>query len=252
MNEKKKFQLNETTLEIIVAVFLAITALCTAWATWIGSLHGGNQATNYSKSNNLAADGNSRYNEAAQNVMQDMLLWNEISDLQLEVIYASVNEDEATLSLASYKLYKKCDENLTEEMAAAIGYDFDKAVAAEDAGDPSTYILSWLDDDKALTSPFTDENFVTSYYQDALDVLDESNALLEQGQKDNANGDSYNLVTVFYSVVLFLLGIAGTLKRIPNRTIIVAVAIVCFLIATIYMFTIPMPTGFNFASFFKH
>lgn len=36
----------------------------TAWATWIGSLHGGNQATNYTKSNNVAAEGNSMYNEA--------------------------------------------------------------------------------------------------------------------------------------------------------------------------------------------
>ncbi len=33
---------------------LGITALLTAWATWIGSLHGGNQATNYTKSNNIA------------------------------------------------------------------------------------------------------------------------------------------------------------------------------------------------------
>ena len=48
----------EDILEIIVAIFLGVTALATAWASWIGSLHGGNQATNYTQSNNMAADGN--------------------------------------------------------------------------------------------------------------------------------------------------------------------------------------------------
>ena len=50
----------EDILEIIIAIFLGITALATAWASWIGSLHGGNMSTNYTKSNNLAADGNAR------------------------------------------------------------------------------------------------------------------------------------------------------------------------------------------------
>lgn len=249
MKEKKKFELNEATLEIIVAVFLAITALLTAWASWIGSLHGGNQATNYSKSNNYSADGNSRYNEASQKMMQDMLLWNDISDLQYDILFAQDQGDMDALDKAAYKLNTKCFENLSEEMAAQIGFDFDKAAAASD---PTTYILKWMDQEEALTSPFTNEDFIDNYYVDAMEVLSESEALLEEGQRDNANGDSFNLVTVFYSVVLFLLGIAGTFKKIPNRTIIVAVSIVCFLIATIYMFTIPMPTGFNFASFFSH
>ena len=59
---KKKPLLSPQKIEILVAIFLGITALLTAWATWIGSLHGGNQATNYTKSNNLASEGNSEYN----------------------------------------------------------------------------------------------------------------------------------------------------------------------------------------------
>ena len=56
----------EDVLEIVIALFLGITALATAWASWIGSLHGGNMSTNYTRSNNLAADGNARWNEASQ------------------------------------------------------------------------------------------------------------------------------------------------------------------------------------------
>lgn len=57
-------------------------------------------------------------------------------------------------------------------------------------------------------------------------------------------------VTVIYSVVLFMLGIVGTFRRLPNRMLITGVAIAGFLFGTIFMFTIPFPTGFNFLSFF--
>ena len=70
--KKKKF-FTSNRIEILCAVFLGITALLTAWATWIGSLHGGNQATNYTKSNNLAAEGNAEYNAAMQLYLSDML-----------------------------------------------------------------------------------------------------------------------------------------------------------------------------------
>ena len=55
---------------------------------------------------------------------------------------------------------------------------------------------------------------------------------------------------MIYSIVLFMLGIVGIFKQIPNRMIIMIVALVAFLIATIYMLTIPLPTGFNIFSYF--
>lgn len=61
MAEKEK-RSKEDILEIIIAIFLGVTALTTAWASWIGSLHGGNMSTNYTKSNNLAAEGNAMRN----------------------------------------------------------------------------------------------------------------------------------------------------------------------------------------------
>ena len=42
----KQRRSKEDILEIIIAIFLGITALATAWASWIGSLHGGNMSTN--------------------------------------------------------------------------------------------------------------------------------------------------------------------------------------------------------------
>ena len=90
------------------------------------------------------------------------------------------------------------------------------------------------------------------YYETANELLAESEELLKEGQKDNANGDSYNLATVIYSVVLFLLGIVGIFKRLPNRKAVLCIAIVGLIATVVYMVTIPMPTGFSMSSFFHH
>lgn len=230
MNEKIKEKRDpEKILEIIVAVFLGITALATAWASWIGSLHGGNQATNYATSNNLSSEGNSMYNDAAQNLMQDMMLWNEISDVLIESSYAEEKNDTEAVEKYDWKLEKLLNDNCSAELAQAI---------------------TWAMEQDEDTSPFDKEGFTDSYFTDAKEMIAEADKLLEQGKKDNANGDAFGLVTVIYSVVLFLLGIVGTFKRLPNRYVILGVAIAGFLFATIFMFTIPMPTDFNILSYF--
>lgn len=232
----------EDILEIVIAIFLGITALATAWASWIGSLHGGNMSTNYTKSNNMAADGNARWNEASQSLMQDMQIWNQISDYEVEILYANETNNEDQMYESAYKIMFICVDNLTEDMAELIGYDYNFDV--ED-------IIDWVcNDENSTVSPFGNEEFIESYYADAREVLAESDEILAEGQADNTKGDTFNLVTVIYSVVLFMLGIVGTFRRLPNRVFITGVAIVGFLFATIYMFTIPMPTGFNFLSFF--
>ncbi len=232
----------EDILEIVIALFLGITALATAWASWIGSLHGGNMSTNYTRSNNLAADGNARWNEASQSLMQDMQVWNQISDYQVEILYANETNDVDKAYESAYKILFICADNLTEEMAEMIGYDFEFDAEA---------IIDWvIYSEESTTSPFGDADFIESYYTDAREVLAESEEILAEGQADNTKGDTFNLVTVIYSVVLFMLGIVGTFRRLPNRVFITGVAIAGFLFATVFMFTIPLPTGFSFLSFF--
>lgn len=232
----------EDVLEIVIALFLGITALATAWASWIGSLHGGNMSTNYTRSNNLAADGNARWNEASQSLMQDMQVWNLISDYEVEILYANETGDMDQAYESAYKINYICADNLSEEMAELIGYDFDF-----DADD----IIDWVNNSENSTvSPFGNADFIESYYADAREVLEESEEILVEGQSDNTKGDTFNLVTVIYSVVLFMLGIVGTFRRLPNRVFITGVAIAGFLFATVFMFTIPLPTGFDFLSFF--
>lgn len=220
--------MTEERVELIVAILLAITALLVAWATWIGSLHGGNQATNYTKSNNLSSEGNAEFNEASQLYMQDMLTWNSIMDYRFDVELALAKGDTESADLIEEKIDLLIADNCSEEMQAAI---------------------EWADE-QGLT-PFDKEGFVDSYYENALAKLDESQTLLEQGMKDNLCGDRYGLVTVIYSLVLFLLGIVGVFKRLPNRRLMLVVSLVLLIVTTVFMLTIPMPTGFDFFSYFK-
>ena len=210
--EKKKRSKDEI-LEILVVVLLGLTALLTAWATWIGSLHGGNQATNYAKSSNISADGNSRWNQAAQELTADMQLWNTISELRIEYSFAEEKNDTTEMERIEWKLNQIYADNVSENLQEAI---------------------DWADEQEEYASPFEMEGYVESYFADAQAVLDEAQATLEQGQKDNAHGDAFGLVTVIYSIVLFLLGIAGSFKSTTNKMVVIIIGIIGLIAASIY------------------
>ena len=224
---KKKPLLSQNAVEILVAIFLGITAILTAWATWIGSLHGGNQSTNYTKSNNLAAEGNSEYNAGMQLYLSDELVWNTMNEYLFDKEIALANGQKEAAELIEEKLQNYLDTN----------------------GSPIlTDAYKQMTDDMA--SPFEVKGMREKYFEHANELLAESQEVLEEGKKDNARGDAYNLVSVIYSVVLFMLGIVGIFKRIPNRAVVLFIAVGVLIVATIYMLTIPMPTGFSLGSFF--
>ena len=226
---KKKSFISEAKLEMLIAIFLGVTAVLTAWATWIGSLHGGNQATNYTKSNNAASDANSLYNEAFQKFVSDSMVWNMVTDYRFDMTLADMKGDKEQVELIDEKIDKILEDSCSEEFAEAVNWAFEQ----EDE-----------------VTPFMKEGFVDSYYADAEAKYEEAQALLKEGMQDNKNGDTYNLVTVIYSLVLFLLGIIGIFKNIPNRFAVFVVAVLLLILAVIFMVRIPMPTGFSLGSFF--
>ena len=202
-----------------------------AWAGWIGSLHGGIQAINFTKSNNLAAKGNAEYNVAAQIYLSDLFTWNTILNLQLDLETAKDrgNNDEA--KVIEVKIQKIMNDSCSPKLLEYIN---------------STNLQ------EKTTSPFENEDFVNSYFENAKELLDESQKVMEEGKQDNLHGDSYKLVTVIYSLVLFLLGIVGILKDYQSRKTLFIFSICILIFGIIYMLTIPMPTGFNITNFFNY
>ena len=119
-----------------------------------------------------------------------------------------------------------------------------KTYTEQNASDILMEGIKWMKDNDE-DSPFKMPQITEKYLTDAEEKSEEARDLLKEGQNDNARGDAYNLVSVLYSLVLFLLGIVGVFKRLPNRIGVLSIALVILIGALIYMLTIPLPTGFN-------
>ena len=98
-----------------------------------------------------------------------MLLWNDISDMQMEISFARNNGDDATMEKTCYQLFYKMDENLSERMAEAIGWNFTLSEAEQN--DPVGTVLAWMEKDEAYTSPFFDEEYLAGYIETANELL---------------------------------------------------------------------------------
>jgi len=222
LSNKTKF----VTLELIVVIMLGITAIFTAWASWVSSVHGSNQDESFIKSNHLSAEGNSEYNAGIQELMTDMMIYNNVNSLLIDLHFAEMQGD----TTEAEKLDWKIDELIEGNMSAGLYDAFNWAISeSERRGEH--------------VSPFEKEGFTDSYFENAFELLDESAEALAQGQLDSAHGTAYGLATVIYAVVLFLLGIVTSFPDERYKKILICVSCIAFLVATIYMFTIPLPTG---------
>lgn len=229
---KEKFQkikkfFKENTISAMTAVFLGIATLLVAWAGWIGALHEGNQAGNYTRSNNLAAEGNAEYNVATQIYISDLFTWNSISNLQLDRQVAIAQGDLAEVKVIETKIEKIKSDGCSPQLLQAIN------------------------DPNFTGNPFENEEFVNGYFKEAKKLLDESQEAMKEGEQDNLKSDSYELASVLYSLVLFLLGIIGVLNEYHSRKMLLVFSVCVLAVAVIYMLTIPMPTGFNITNFFN-
>ncbi len=216
-------------VETVVAVLLGVTTLLSAWASWIGSLHSGIQSINFTKSNNMASQGTSEYNMGMQLYLADYMAWNTMKDYSYELEAAQAANDQAQVDIITKKIENFKKQAISEVLAEGI---------------------KWMEDNNQ-DNPFKMPGMTEKYFESAQGKINLSQELLEEGERDNTKGDSYHLVTVIYSLTLFLLGIVGTFKDMPNRIAVLSIAVVCLIFAFIYMCTIPLPTGFAQMNFFE-
>lgn len=159
--------------------------------------------------------------------LSDLMAWNTAIDYQLDAEVAKMKGNEEEAKIYEDKMHYFMQQNSSQILSDA---------------------MNQMDD--SMSSPFEVEGMTDKYFEESNNLIAQSQELLEEGKRDNRNGDAYNLVNVIYSVVLFLLGIVGVFKNLPNRVVVLFIAIAGVVLATIYMFTIPLPTGFNILSFF--
>jgi hypothetical protein len=226
--KSRKALLTAKRLETVVAILLGIATLLSAWAAWIGTLHSGIQSINFTKSNNMASEGSAEYNLDLQLYLSDYMVWNALREYSFELEAARAEGDKAKAKLISEKIEEFKKQNVTDTLAEGI---------------------AWMEENNQ-DNPFNMPGMSEKYFGSAQKKLEQSQALLEEGKRDNTKGDSYRLATVLCSRTLFLLGIVGTFKNMPNRITVLAIAVIALVIAVIYMCTIPLPTGFRHMNFF--
>ena len=215
-------------IETAVAILPGITTLLSAWASWIGHLHGGLQSINFTKSNHAASQGSAEYNIGMQAYLGDYIAWNILQDYYFDLDEAKAGGDQAKIDSINEKIEKFEENNISSILYEGI---------------------KWMKENDE-DNPFKMPGITGKYFEEAEKTLKESGDILEEGKRDNTKGDSYMLVTVIYSLVLFLLGIVGTFKNMPNRIVVLSIAVFCLVFAFIYMCTIPLPTGFENMNFF--
>lgn len=216
-------------LETVVAILLGITTLLSAWASWIGHLHGGIQSINFTQSNNMASQGTAEYNLGMQLYLSDYMAWNVAKDYYYELKSAEIDGDQAKIDLINEKIKSFEEHNTSEILREGI---------------------KWMEENNE-DNPFKMPDMEKKYFETAQKDFDQSQELLKEGKRDNEKGDSYLLVTVIYSLTLFLLGIVNTFKDMKNKTAVLLIAVVFLVFAFIYMCTIPLPTGFEKMNFFE-
>lgn len=220
--------LTDKKLETLVAILLGVATLLSAWAAWISSLHGGVQSINFTKSNNIASEGTAEYNLGLQIYLSDYMTWNVVREYYYDLESAKAEGDREKADLISEKIETFKEQSVSEMLAEG---------------------MKWMEENNE-DNPFNMPGMTEKYFGSAQEKLDSSKELLEEGKRDNTKGDSYRLVTVIFSLTLFLLGIVGTFKNMPNRIAVLAIAVVAMFIAVAYMCTIPLPTGFKDMNFF--
>jgi len=216
-------------LETIVAILLGITTLLSAWASWIGHLHGGLQSIHFTESNNTASQGTAEYNMGMQMYLADYMAWNTAKEYYYQLEEAELDGDQAKIDLVNEKIQSFEKQNTSDILKEGV---------------------KWMEENNE-DNPFNMPGMAEKYFEAAQGTADESQELLNEGKRDNAKGDSYLLVTVIYSLVLFLLGIINTFKNMPNKITVLLIAVAFLVFAFIYMCTIPLPTGFDKMNFFE-
>ena len=220
-----------TDFNTLVAIMLAICALTTAWATWIGDLHASDQDSNYAKAERLDTEANASYNLNSQLYVAIFNLWTHVYEVNSEIKSLESADDTQGANAKREQMNAYIETNCPnyQNIKSAIYTALEKGGSA---------------------TPF-DEYPQASFFADSEKLSQEATEAREDGNRCNLANDSYGLVSVLYSLCLFLFGMVGFYKQRLPRRIVFSVGVFVFVIATAYMISLPLPENFDFANYFK-
>lgn len=197
-------------LEIFAAILLSIAALGTSWSGYQAARWSGVQATNYSLANAKRVESNQASTAAGQQQGIDVQLFTQWLNA-----YATNNA----------KLEQFYRNRFRPEFLPA----FEVWLGS----DP-------LDNVKAASSPFALPQYKLSANAQALQAETEAVRIFQDGQAANQQSDDYILNTVTFSMVLFLVSIAGVTRSIAARRVLLGVAALMCVAGIYHLFEFPI------------
>jgi hypothetical protein len=194
-------------LDLVVAVVLAVAALMTAWSAYQSAKWGSVQSASYS------AAGAARTESSRASTLAGQQL---IIDVQLFTDWLEALEEEEGQVLSSE--YTPDPEAYSGFLYARFRPEFRPAVQAWLAEDPATNV-------DAPPSPFAMEEYVQAARVEALDLEETADAAAARALSAIDRKDSYVLVTVMCSSVLFLGGVGSKLSSPGARVVMLGLAV---------------------------
>lgn len=225
LSSSKKPHIRNETYEACIVILLGITAILTGWAAYVSATYSRNQATSYTQSINMSADGNARWNQAVQELSRELSTWDTITELRIDYTNAENQNDQATMSTITRKINRIYSDNVTKEFQIAI---------------------DWADAQEDYASPFAMEGYIDSLFADAQKIIDEADELLLLGHENFKKRDMYLLVITVYTFTLLILCTSHSFKIYRYRLYLMVVAVIALLCATVYLLTLPIPPDLTF------
>jgi len=201
-------------LEVYNTIILAIATLCAAWCSYQGSLWNGIQTFRLADSN--------KYARLAQQT-------------SIQANQKMAMEEVAIVSFIDAVLGK--DKRRSDYILKGVRPELSKVLS------------DWMQLDPAKDSTVPRNPMSTRGYQDlAKQRTDESEKLsiksteaYNEGNRANGISDTYGLLTVIFSMVMFLGAIATKIVRLRLRFILIVVsALICVIVLFLVIFSMPI------------
>jgi hypothetical protein len=209
-------------LDLVVAVVLAVAALMTAWSAYQSAKWGTVQSASYSAATAARTESSRAATRAGQQSIVDVQLftsWLEaLDDEGAQVLSADYVPDPATYSGFLYARFRP---------------EFLPAVEAWLVQEPATNA-------DAPPSPFAMEEYVQASRTESLELEDKADASAARALTAAGRKDSYVLVTVMCSSVLFLGGVGSKLASPRARRLMLGLAVAVLLATGVVLAGFPV------------
>jgi hypothetical protein len=205
-------------VELLTAVLLGIVSVTTAYASFQASLYDGETAKQFSAGQNSQTEAESLYLEANQQYIRDVQLWDQMTELQIEI---DSSPELAAVSQLKYDtlLFTSMSDTLNDAVLWS---------AEQNAADPATF-----------TSPFESEDYQVALFGAFAEEDDKSIAAFAAGDVADKHGDELTLTTVLMAISLFLLGVAAVARQLRVQIVLIGVAMVIYVVSLVLAVGVP-------------